>query len=480
MTNKIIIKNSSTSGAVPLPLDMEQGELALNAANKTLYSKNQAGGYVFEITPSSAALGSGTADETKVLRGDRTWVDMPTGGGGSSTATAVTATTTSSSANYKVPFLNTTSATTGDYGVLQDSSGNFLYNPSSNQLNNLVLGSGVTFSTGNSLPNPSSYSKGGMYGASTSNYAACGYGSGGAYYSAVLGVNAYSSGNYGVAVGAQANVENDYGVSIGRLSRSYAGATVVGHNSGNTGSNIPAALIGSQVSSQNVSSGSGVVALRGTSGSTVWDLPNSGFFVDPIRSGSASNTLMYDTNTKEIVYGESSGGGGGSGPVVNVVADNTPLITPSFAPTNLNFIQGEGIGLDVSYGSTYINVIISASGGGSSGLTTVANTFSGPVQTGSAFFDIDLHFATFQESQDAIDWFVAMGVGTIVFETDNMSYNNRYLIVLDPFYGMNNPQMWNRFSSGFGTEVIRIPQPYIYVYDYLGPTTGTTGSVTQG
>jgi hypothetical protein len=45
----IITKNSSTSSAVPSAVDLVQGELAVNVADKKLYTKN-AGGTVVELT----------------------------------------------------------------------------------------------------------------------------------------------------------------------------------------------------------------------------------------------------------------------------------------------------------------------------------------------------------------------------------------------------------------------------------------------
>ena len=49
-------------------------------------------------------------------------------------ATNVTVTTSTTSSAFKVPFANTTNSTTGNYGLLQDSTTTFTYNPSTNTL----------------------------------------------------------------------------------------------------------------------------------------------------------------------------------------------------------------------------------------------------------------------------------------------------------------------------------------------------------
>lgn len=47
-------------------------------------------------------------------------------------ATNVTVTTSNTSSAFKIPFANTTASTTGNYGLLQDSTATFTYNPSTN------------------------------------------------------------------------------------------------------------------------------------------------------------------------------------------------------------------------------------------------------------------------------------------------------------------------------------------------------------
>ena len=50
------------------------------------------------------------------------------------TATNVAITTSTASSEFKIPFANTTVSTTGNYGLLQDSTATFTYNPSTNTL----------------------------------------------------------------------------------------------------------------------------------------------------------------------------------------------------------------------------------------------------------------------------------------------------------------------------------------------------------
>jgi hypothetical protein len=54
--------------------------------------------------------------------------------GTSAISTAATVTTSSAASAFKVPFANTTVSTTGNYGLLQDSTATFTYNPSTNVL----------------------------------------------------------------------------------------------------------------------------------------------------------------------------------------------------------------------------------------------------------------------------------------------------------------------------------------------------------
>lgn len=66
------------------------------------------------------------------------------------TATNVTVTTSGTASAFKVPFVNTTTNTTGNYGLLHDSQSTFTYNPSTNTLTADVVVAANNFSTGGS------------------------------------------------------------------------------------------------------------------------------------------------------------------------------------------------------------------------------------------------------------------------------------------------------------------------------------------
>jgi hypothetical protein len=59
MANTIIIKNSTTPGSVPGTGDVNVGELALNVADRKMYTKNS-GGSVVQV--GGGATGAGTDD----------------------------------------------------------------------------------------------------------------------------------------------------------------------------------------------------------------------------------------------------------------------------------------------------------------------------------------------------------------------------------------------------------------------------------
>jgi len=64
MATKIIIKKNSTSGAVPLSGDLDQGEVAVNLADRKIYTKDNSnaivtlgGAYVDTVAPATPAEG---------------------------------------------------------------------------------------------------------------------------------------------------------------------------------------------------------------------------------------------------------------------------------------------------------------------------------------------------------------------------------------------------------------------------------------
>ena len=58
MATRLIIKNSSVAGKVPVAGDLSTAELALNTADKLLYSKDAAGN-VFQVSSNSGEVPSG-------------------------------------------------------------------------------------------------------------------------------------------------------------------------------------------------------------------------------------------------------------------------------------------------------------------------------------------------------------------------------------------------------------------------------------
>jgi len=92
------------------------------------------------IPLANSVIGFGTNDEGTMITMDlpNNFIDAIITGSNQSLATI-----SSTASNFKVPFLNTTANTTGYYGLLQDSSSNFIYNPSQNMLsgiNSIITG----------------------------------------------------------------------------------------------------------------------------------------------------------------------------------------------------------------------------------------------------------------------------------------------------------------------------------------------------
>jgi hypothetical protein len=67
MATTIVTKNSSTASAVPTAGQLVQGELAVNVADKRLYTEDNAGAIVEVGTnPSTIDINSGTIDGTTI------------------------------------------------------------------------------------------------------------------------------------------------------------------------------------------------------------------------------------------------------------------------------------------------------------------------------------------------------------------------------------------------------------------------------
>ena len=67
MATKIVTKNSSTASAVPAASDLVQGELAVNVADKRLFTEDN-GGAIVELgtKPSTIDINAGTIDGTAI------------------------------------------------------------------------------------------------------------------------------------------------------------------------------------------------------------------------------------------------------------------------------------------------------------------------------------------------------------------------------------------------------------------------------
>lgn len=138
-TNRITINSAGISGA-------GAGLTGLNGSNIT--TGTVAAARVATLNQSTTGnAGSATVLQTARTIGGVSFngsanIDLPgvnTGGnqntsGTSAISTAATVTTSSADSAFKVPFANTTASTTGNYGLLQDSTATFTYNPSTNVL----------------------------------------------------------------------------------------------------------------------------------------------------------------------------------------------------------------------------------------------------------------------------------------------------------------------------------------------------------
>ena len=67
MATKIVTKNSSTANAVPAASDLVQGELAVNVADKRLFTEDN-GGSIVELgtKPSTIDINAGSIDGTAI------------------------------------------------------------------------------------------------------------------------------------------------------------------------------------------------------------------------------------------------------------------------------------------------------------------------------------------------------------------------------------------------------------------------------
>ena len=110
-------------------------------------------------------------------------------------------------------------------------------------------------------------------------------------------------GQYGIAVGYLSGhcAQGSGAVAIGRCAGfgcQKTNAVAIGYNAGQYGQGACAVAIGRNAGVTNQVTHSIVINASGN----VLDPANSGFYVDPIRSATGSNVVVYDTITKELTY----------------------------------------------------------------------------------------------------------------------------------------------------------------------------------
>ena len=129
MATKIVTKNSSTASAVPTASDLVQGELAVNVADKRLFTEDN-GGSIVELgtNPSTIDINAGTIDGTAIGASSAS-----TGAFTTLTATGIDVTGTATMDGLVV--------NTGSYGAVEAGSGR-MYGSSSHGL--VIQGSGTT------------------------------------------------------------------------------------------------------------------------------------------------------------------------------------------------------------------------------------------------------------------------------------------------------------------------------------------------
>ena len=129
MATKIVTKNSSTASAVPTASDLVQGELAVNVADKRLFTEDN-GGSIVELgtNPSTIDINAGSIDGTAIGASSAS-----TGAFTTLTATGIDVTGTATMDGLVV--------NTGSYGAVEAGSGR-MYGSSSHGL--VIQGSGTT------------------------------------------------------------------------------------------------------------------------------------------------------------------------------------------------------------------------------------------------------------------------------------------------------------------------------------------------
>jgi hypothetical protein len=266
--------------------------------------------------------------------------------GSNTSVQKILSTANGDNANYKVPFANTTSNSSGSYTQLIDSSSNFTYNPSTNTLNNVTLGSSVTLREGGA------YNLGAVHG-STSN----------------------TSTSYGYDAITNGASES---LAIGYSARATAGgATSLGYNARAFGTN--SIVIGRNTTDN---SRQNTIVLNATGNS--FNPSSSGVYIGGLTNGTSNDVLYFDTSTNRVTYGAPSSGSG------DVALEDLTNVSIS-NPTSGQVLKYNGTAwvnsTDETGGDT---------GGGDGGSQVTSGSgvtyFSGPGQQG--FGNITINFDT--------------------------------------------------------------------------------------
>jgi hypothetical protein len=122
MAFKLKIKNKNTN---PSAGNLDVAELGYNTSNTTLFVGNGAS------APTEVVMAVGN----QTIAGTKTFSSTINGNAATATASSsITVNATSTPGNFKMPFVNTTGNTTGNYQLLQEDESTFTYNPATNTL----------------------------------------------------------------------------------------------------------------------------------------------------------------------------------------------------------------------------------------------------------------------------------------------------------------------------------------------------------
>ena len=204
-----------------------------------------------------------------------------------------------------------------------------------------------------------------------------GGGGGGTNHWSELGNSIYNnnSGNVGIGITSSIN----YKLDVSGETRIQTTNVRIGRNAGAVNQGLNSIAIGTLAGRTNQSNNSIIINATGT------DLAgsSSGLYIAPIRNTSAGNTqtLYYNLTTKEITYGDISGGsGGGGGTNYWTLSSSGNDIFNNTNSNNGNVGIGTGsvtsvpYKLDVSGSARMINIIDTLNSDGSNNSVLIGTT----------------------------------------------------------------------------------------------------------